>query len=142
MDSTSWDFRAGASLLTPNLIDLSLGANRLRLKPVVELGAAYAVRTNEQMLFENKTDLEWWFNVDYYIPVSDRYAIIFEAEGRYNQNVTQGSKWRYWNAVTFSYDLPVEDLKALFKWETGRTAYVTDSGSRLLLGILVNQIPL
>ncbi len=139
---TTFNASVGVEAIIPNLIDLTGQTGRLRPKPVITLGASYAVRPSEQELFGGeKTSWEWFAQADYYVPVATKWALSFSGKLRYTDNIEDGNKFRAWNAVSISYDLPLQDLELLAKWESGQHPLVTEQGQQLLIGFLLDRLP-
>jgi hypothetical protein len=142
LDTTAVSFHAGLEGLIPNLIDLTGSSSRLRPHPEIKLGGGYALRPQDQPLFNNE-DSSWeaFGEIRYYIPVLEKYALTYEGKVRYTDNARSGEKVHAWNALTLSYDLPVKDLTTLVKWETGKIPFVSEEGERLLVGVALDYLP-
>lgn len=143
LDTAVGKLRFAFEGLAPNLIDISGGSNRLRLKPVVKAGAGVVSHFRKLPLYDNaEVSFELFLNCYYYIPVLDEYAIIYEAEANYNKERKLNDGFTLKNSLTLAYDLPLSDLKALFKWETGKNEFLYKTESQILLGLLINYVPI
>ncbi len=141
MDTAILSLKAGVTALTPNLVKLTMGANRLRLKPVFTLGLNYVRHLRKQAIYGHTSEsFEATLNLFYYIPVADKFALIYIGEGSYNNKRRIDDRLNMRNSIAFAYDLPFEDLKAIFKWETGKNEFMTESESQALIGLLMNYI--
>jgi hypothetical protein len=77
----------------------------------------------------------------YYIPVAEKFALIVEAEAFYSDNFKSGNKFRVFYNLSFGYDLPLKDLKVLFKVQGGENDVNNGRDTRALIGILMDFIP-
>ncbi|UCG61256.1 MAG: hypothetical protein JSV52_13185 [Candidatus Zixiibacteriota bacterium] len=142
LDTSSAGVHFGLEAVTPNLVDLTGGENRMRLKPIVKLGGGYVRHFQNQPLFGGKRDTwELFIDLYYYIPVAKEFALIWEAHSRFSEDIELSDHWIWRQSVMFAYDLPLEDLKALVKWESGRNGFTIEKDSKLLIGLLMNYIP-
>ncbi len=141
MDTSLFKCQLGLKDLIPNFIDLTGGANRLYLKPLLEIGCEYLRHFQSQPLYGGKRDT-WgsFMRLYYYIPVVRRYALIVDAEVEFSQDIYPDYwLWRY--SVTFAYDLPFEELKTLIKYERGRNGFSLESNSLLMVGLFIDFVP-
>lgn len=128
--------------LIPNLIDLTNGAERLRLKPYLKCGIQFVKNDSKVNPFMNKDfNLELYANGYYYIPVMDKLALILEGEAYYSDNFKIGKKFRFLYTLRFGYDLPLKDIKVLFAVQGGENDITIYRDTRVLLGLLVDFIP-
>lgn len=139
---TTFNLSIGAEGLIPNLIDLTGRSGRLRPKPVATVQGSLAVRPQDQALFpDHRTSWEAKATLDYYVPVATKLAVSYSGSATYSDNIADKDKIRSLHSFTISYDLPLEDLKALAKWETGQHPLVTAEGKELLIGVLMERLP-
>ena len=139
---TTFNGSVGGEVIIPNFLDLTGRSGRLRPKPILTVGASYAMRPQDQSQFgAHDTSFEWFAQLDYYVPIANKFALSYQGKARYSDNVVTSDKIRALNTISISYDLPLEDLKALVKWETGHQPLVTEEGQRLLVGVVTQRLP-
>ncbi len=140
LDTVTGDIKLGLKSLIPNLVNLSAGFNRLRLKPILELGVAGSFHSHELPVFEGKKDhMELFFSFHYFVPVAEKLAIIYDAEGNFASMVDENV--RIFQSIVFAYDIPLKGLHTLVKWETGQNRISYETDNRILLGVLYNFMP-
>ena len=131
----------GADVLFPNVVDLTGGANRLRLKPVVGVSLGYRRQFDDQELFDGEQNLfEIGYEAAYLIPVLEKYTLSFDSEGTYNEKA-KGEAFFHTTSLALYYDLPPDDLKVLAKWEVGRNEFSYDQDNMVLLGVIADFLP-
>ncbi len=132
----------GYETLIPNLIDLTGGKPRLRLKPYINFGLAYQQNFQINNPFENKEgNLLLFASGYYYVPVLDKFAIIGECEALYSYKLPPGNKFLFGYSLTFGYETPLSDLKALFRVINGKNEVNIGEATTYSLGILLDFIP-
>lgn len=141
LDTSILTLGAGVTALTPNLVDLTAGANRLRLKPIFTLRVDYMRHFRKQALYDNTSE-SFAASLDayYYVPVADKYALIYEGNASFDNKRQIDDRLNFRNSFMVAYDLPLEDLKAVFKWETGKNEFITDTEAETMIGILLNYV--
>jgi len=128
--------------LIPNLIDLTNGSPRLRLKPYLKGGVTFVRNLDDQNPFEDKeSHLQFFAEGYYYIPVAQKFAMILEGDVVYSESFTVREKWRTFYSISFGYDLPLQDLKLMFKIQNGENEINIGRTKRVLLGFLLDYIP-
>ncbi|MCL5028975.1 MAG: hypothetical protein M1480_08155 [Bacteroidetes bacterium] len=141
-DVNSLRANLGYETLIPNLIDLTGGKPRFRLKPDIKFGLAYQQNFQSNNPFENKEgNLLLFANGYYYIPVLDKFAIIAEGEARYSDKFYNGDKFIFNYSLTFGYETPLNDLKVLFQVINGKNEVNLGGATSYSLGLLLNFIP-
>ena len=137
-----WRFTANLEyrFLMENLINLSQGYNRLRLKPVVSAGLKlYSeqenIRTGDEGKNENSGQL--YGSIYYVIPVFESFTIIADAEGFYdvNESVNPDKKIQFNYQISFGYELK-DGFQSLLTYRNGKTNINYESDSLITLGIL------
>ena len=140
-DASAATIELGADVLFPNFINLTAGANRLRLKPVVGVSLGYRRQFEGEELFDGKQNLfEIGYKAAYLIPVLTKYTLTLDSEGTYNEKA-KGEAFFHTTALALYYDLPPEELKVLAKWEIGRNEFSFEQDSQVLLGIIADFLP-
>jgi hypothetical protein len=140
LDSTAALIEVGGNLLLPNLVDLTGGANRLRLKPVVGASFGYRRQFQDQQLFEERDSWEAGYESAYIIPILNKYTLALESEGSYNPRA-RGEEFFHTTSIALYYDLPAEELEVLAKWDIGRNRFSVEQDSRVMLGIIADFLP-
>jgi hypothetical protein len=131
--------------MLPNIIDLTFrNPNRLRLFPVIKLGAEYWDEMNdrnnpEQLQKGGKIGGELY----YYIPIMGKYSLLVEG----NFGFTFGKEFKEKNKVndfisqfnlTLGYEIPGADLKVLATYSFGQNDINFVEDTRLLLGLAID----
>lgn len=131
------------TLLPFNLLNLSQGHGRLRLFPYIKAGVGYHSNNfNGTGPFEDDEEgMLAFFETYYYIPVLDKYGIIFESEGTYSEAYEGDNKFKFTYSVVLGYELPLEDFKAMLKLESGESQVWVGRDTKILLGLLLSKIP-
>lgn len=139
LDTSTIAVEAGVDTTIPNLVDLSGSSSRLRLKPLLKLGIGYARHLQSQQLYSHKDD-SWhaFLEFYYYVPVGHEFAVVIESEATYSESIQLKNNLVSKHAVTFAYDLPLQDLKAVAKWEKGTAGTSLSHNQQLLVGLLVD----
>jgi hypothetical protein len=126
--------------IIPNLIDFTGGANRLRLKPVVKIGAKGLFEYQDKRLDQSKdNDGEVIAELYYYIPVYKTYCVLIEGNAF---NVFTGNNsgfgWKYKYDLTFGVEIPGTELKVIAKYSQGENDVNFIYDSQLLLGLMLD----
>lgn len=135
-------FNAQLQGLMPNLVDLTNGASRLRLKPYFKGGVSVVANLDDQNPYQDrKTHLQIFVEGYYYIPVAHKFAIIIQSEAFYGKGLVEGDNIRSNYSMKFGYDLPLEDLKVLATIQNGENDVNFGRANRVLVGVLLDYIP-
>lgn len=128
--------------IIPNLIDLTFGEDRLRLKPVIKLGIKFyqeiennrIIETDEE--FSNQVFGEFY----YYIPIKKIYSLILEGNAFYdfNESVNPDEEFKYNVTATLGIDIPKTDFKTIFKYTNGENGITYMKDDMLMLGFMVD----
>ncbi len=129
--------------LIPNLIDLTLGENRLRLKPVVKLGFKLykEIENNRPVrLNNNEFSNQIYSEMYYYIPLQSLYSIIIEGSAFYDfSSIANTDKQVMYNySITLGVDFPKTDFKTIFKFSKGDNVVSKQSNEFLMIGLMVD----
>ena len=130
--------------IIPNLINLTFGENRLRLKPVVKLGAKFykEMKNNRPVaLNDNKLSNQVFGSFYYYIPVHNNYSLILEANGYYDFNKTINPRKSLQSnyTVTFGLEVPKTKMKTMFKYSKGANGVTFQRNDYLIIGFLMDS---
>jgi hypothetical protein len=132
----------GYENVIPNLIDLTGGSPRFRLKPYIKFGASFEQNFYEENAFGKKgSNFLVFFEGYYYVPVLDKFALIFNANGNYSDKFITNDKFLFNYSITFGYETPLENLNVLFKVADGETEVNIGKDTIYSLGLLLNFIP-
>ncbi len=131
--------------IIPNLIDLTFGENRLRLKPVVSIGLKVYKEIENNRLVELNSDEfsnQIYSQFYYYIPVQKAYSIIFDGSAFYDFSSKNNpdSKLRFNYSLTFGIDIPKTDFKTIFKYSKGNNIVTQESNDFLMIGVLIDLL--
>ena len=142
------EVRMGGSLfyngLFPNFMNLTQGHNRLRPKPIVNIGfnIGYYSKSTEPLV-EKKVIAEPFIDLEYYIPVQDKYTLYLQLHAfwRSNPGVLKFNKknagW-HWN-LAVHYSVP-GFTKIIGKYSYGTDAFTKKTDNRLMFGFLVDFV--
>ena len=126
-----------------NFVDFTYGSNRLRLKPVLNLGAKVYrefdnMRTGENA--ENVLSAQAFGNLYYDIPLFDIYSIIVEANAffDFNDSVNPNQDIGFNYSIALGVDVPKTPFKTLFKYKDGRIDVNNLDDSNLTIGLLAD----
>lgn len=134
-DRTRMNLNFSSQSIIPNLIDLTYGEDRLRLKPILKFGAKGLFDLKDtQGAKENR--LELFSEFYYYIPVMKTYAMLIE--GLFFWIDDGSKKVRKQIDVTFGVEIPGSGLKAMAKYTTGENDISFQKDSKLILGLLLD----
>ncbi len=132
----------GYETLIPNLIDLTGGKPRLRLKPYINWGIAFQQNFQMNNPFGNKEgNLLLFASGYYYVPVRDKFAIIAEGKVIYSDKFTSNEKLLFNYKISFGYETPLSDLNVLFQVVNGKNEVNIGEATTYSLGLLLNFIP-
>lgn len=131
----------GYETLIPNLIDLTGGQPRFRLKPDIKFGLAYQQNFQAGNPFGNKKgNLLIFADGYYYIPVLDKFALIADCDARYSNELPAGNKFLFKYSMTFGYETPLDGLKVMFKVVNGKNEVNPGNATIYSLGLLMGLI--
>ena len=133
--------------IIPNIVDLTFGEDRLRLKPVIKAGIKFyqeiennrpiEINNNE---FSNQVFGEFY----YYIPIQKIYSLIIGGTAFYDFN----SKVNPDNIVMFNYsatlgiDIPKTDFKTIFKYSKGENGISYQTNDYFMIGLMIDSFGL
>lgn len=126
--------------LFPNIIDFTGGENRLRLKPVIKIGAKGLFEYQDKRLNQtNDNDGEVFTELYYYIPVFKMYSLLIVGDA-FNvfTGRNSGYGWKYKYDLTFGLEIPGTELKVIAKYSQGGNDVNYSYDSQLLLGFMLD----
>lgn len=130
--------------LLPNVVDLTEGYNRLRVKPLAKLGVnlLYYTKSGDSLLLKNFL-AEAFFSLYYYIPVLQKYSItlqgtMFARSDKEFNFFRKNANWR-WD-ITLGYDVPGLGTKVMAKYSFGKNDITLQKDDKILLGLLIDFI--
>ncbi|KYG71185.1 hypothetical protein EV198_3543 [Roseivirga ehrenbergii] len=129
--------------LIGNLVDFTYGSNRLRLKPVLNIGGkVYKEFDNMRVGAESSNELsgQVFANLYYNIPVFDNYSIIIESNTYYDfsEAINPDQKLKINYSIALGVDIPKSPFKTLFKYKDGQVDVNNFSDSNLTIGLLAD----
>lgn len=132
------------STLTPNLIDLTGGVPRLRLKPVIRVGFEYWHEFDDHgHPLGNKKGGKIGGELYYVIPVLKNYMLLIEGEvgaplgAGFKQKYRTGDLIKRFD-MTLGYNIPGGGLQIMAKYSFGKTDVLFREDSKLFIGILLD----
>jgi hypothetical protein len=126
--------------ILPNLVDLTYGADRLRLKPIMEAGLKVYREIRNDRKKEGK-DSSFpgiaYTQLYYNIPVSKMYSLELEGKAFYDFNIMNNpdKKVKFLYSVTFGMEIPKTGIQTIFKYSNGETDIRYARTSTLLIGL-------
>ncbi|MBW6535927.1 MAG: hypothetical protein K0B11_13040 [Mariniphaga sp.] len=131
--------------LIPNLVDLTLGENRLRLKPIISFGLKIykEIKNNipselNTKEFSNRIYSQYY----YYVPIQKNYSIILNGMTYYDfsSKVNPDRKILHNYSLAVGIDIPKTDFKTIFKYEKGNNFVTQESNNYLMIGLLIDML--
>lgn len=146
-NQTFSNYRISGNLLwqgvIPNFLNFTMGADRLRLKPVLKAGVKFyqemennrAVTLNENQ-FSNQAFAELY----YYIPVKDIYSLVIEVNSFYdfNDKVNPNNKVMFFYTATIGLEIPNSPIKTIFKYSKGANGINYQTDDQLTIGFMAD----
>lgn len=129
--------------LINNLVDFTYGNNRLRLKPIINLGGKIYKEFDNMRIgpdSENELSGQVYANLYYNIPVMNNYSIILESNAYYDfsEKINPDQKIRLNYSIALGIDLPKTPFKTLFKYKDGQVDVNNLADSNLTIGLLAD----
>ncbi|WP_421891373.1 hypothetical protein [Marinoscillum sp.] len=132
------------NMLLPNLIDLSYGYDRLRLKPVLQAGLkAYAEGDNRRRNTDgseqqNEKSAMVFANLYYVVPIYHSFTAIVEGQLFYDFNTTINTdkELKNYYKLTMGYDVPNTEFKAFFSYQNGERTISPSKDELMSIGLL------
>ncbi len=133
--------------IIPNIIDLTLGEDRLRLKPVIKVGVKFyqeiennrpiEINNNE---FSNQVFGEFY----YYIPIQKIYSLIIGGTAFYdfNSKVNPDNIAMFNYSATLGIDIPKTDFKTIFKYSKGENGISYQTNDYFMIGLMIDSFGL
>lgn len=123
--------------ITPNLINLSYGEGRLRLKPVVCVGVKGLFEATGKKINNGKDRyLEVFSEMYYYVPVMKIYSLLFEGNAYWINDGSNKVKGKL--DITLGADIEGTGFKVMAKYSTGQNDVNIIRDDRLVLGLLMD----
>lgn len=124
--------------IIPNLIDLTYGYDRLRLKPVITAGINYynEVRVPEGQNKQNAFLLSG--EIYYYVPVMDSYYLLVQGKTFYDTGKKQADAWNYNVSLALGLEFPSAPATILAKYVFGANEVTYERNDQLLIGFAMN----
>jgi hypothetical protein len=147
LNQSSTEQRAFGSVfyqaIAPNLLDLTQGYHRLRLKPVTKFGVnVYYYTKSADSTITDQIIAEPFFDLYYYLPVGDKFSVLIEGNlflhsDRDFNFMKKNASW-HWD-FTLGYDIAGQPLKVMAKYSTGVNSISFEKDDRFILGLLMNM---
>ncbi|WP_243350084.1 hypothetical protein [Parabacteroides sp. FAFU027] len=131
--------------LINNLLDLTFGENRLRLKPVISIGGKIykEIENNKpSVLSSNDLSNQIYGKCYYNIPIQKIYSLILDGTAYYdfNTQINPKNKLMYNYSLTLGVDIPKTDFKTIFKYTKGNNFVTRESNDYLMIGLLIDLL--
>ena len=129
--------------LIGNLVDFTYGSNRLRLKPVLNIGGKVYKEFDNMRIgadSENQFSGQIYANLYYNIPIMDNYTLILESNAYYDfsETINPDQKVKLNYSIALGVDLPKTPFKTLFKYKDGHVDVNNLDDSNLTIGLLAD----
>lgn len=126
-----------------NFVDFTYGANRLRLKPVIQVGIkVYQEVKNSRLPEINKNIFSGiaYAQVYYYIPVLKIYSLTLDGNLFYdlNNHTNPKKEIKYLYSLTVGMEIPKSGIKTIFKYSNGETDISYSACSTIMIGIMAD----
>lgn len=133
--------------IIPNIVDLTFGEDRLRLKPVIKAGIKFyqeiennrpiEINNNE---FSNQVFGEFY----YYIPIQKIYSLIIGGTAFYdfNSKVNPDNIAMFNYSATLGIDIPKTDFKTIFKYSKGENGISYQTNDYFMIGLMIDSFGL
>jgi len=138
---TSWRFSANVSIqgIIPNLINLTAGENRLRLKPVVNIGVKYytEVKNNRKVVTDNEISNQFFSDFYYYIPIHKTFSLTLNGKAFYDisKRINPDKKINYNFDAILGMSI-AKGFKTVFKYTKGSNSVTFEKGDFFSIGVL------
>ncbi|WKD86348.1 hypothetical protein KCTC32516_01723 [Polaribacter huanghezhanensis] len=138
---TSWRVSADISLqgIIPNLIDLTAGENRLRLKPVINIGLKFynEVKNNRKINTDNEISNQAYADFYYYIPIHKTFSLTLNGKVFYDFSAKVNPN----KDVNYNFDAVLgmnvaKGVKTVFKYTKGNNNITFEKGDYFSIGVL------
>lgn len=131
---------ASLSAIIPNLVDLtSASSERLRLKPVLDLGIkGYHNYSSGASAYNSG---QAYLGIYYYIPVYDHYAIIINDKTFYDFSKQNNPKQLLASnySVAVGTEIPKTGFKVMFKYQDGKSEFNQKETQTVVIGLIMNM---
>jgi len=124
--------------IIPNLIDLTYGYDRLRLKPVITAGINYY---NEVRVPEGQNKQSAFLlsgEIYYYVPVMDSYYLLVQGKTFYDTGKKQADAWNYNISLALGLEFPSAPATILAKYVFGANEVTYERNDHLLIGFAMD----
>jgi hypothetical protein len=133
--------------IIPNIIDLTFGEDRLRLKPVIKTGIKFyqEIENNRSLKLDNNEFSNQVFGeFYYYIPIQKIYSLILEGTAFYdfNPNVNPDKKMMFNYSAILGIDIPKTEFKTIFKYSKGENGISYQKNDYLMIGLMIDAFGL
>lgn len=124
--------------IIPNLVNLTYGYDRLRLKPVVAAGISYY----NQIIVSDAAPKQNAFlltgEIYYYIPVLEAYYFLVQARTFYDTGKEQEEAWDYQASVALGLELKSMPATIIAKYAFGANEITFEHNDQLLIGFAMD----
>ncbi|MEQ8477014.1 hypothetical protein [Fulvivirga sp.] len=150
-NQTFQNYRVAANIywqgLLENLVDLTFGEDRLRLKPVIKIGAKFyqEMENNRPVEIEDHEFSNQVFGqIYYYIPIKKQYSLILDGNAFYdfNTSVNPDEEVKFNYTVTLGIEIPKTDFKTILKIVGGENGITYQKDQLLMIGFMADLFSL
>lgn len=133
--------------IIPNIVNLTFGENRLRLKPVIKAGVKfYKELKNNRPVEINNNEFSNQVFVDYYyyIPIHKIYSLILDGSvfHDFNLKVNPDKKTMFNYSAVLGIDIPKTDFKTIFKYSKGENGITYEKNDYYMIGLMIDAFEL
>ena len=128
-----------------NLIDLTYGINRLRLKPVIQSGLKIYQEVENNRPVGNNTNVFSgiaYAQAYYYIPVLRLYSLVIDGNVFYdfNRHANPDKELKFLYTVTMGMEIPKSGIKTICRYSYGETDISYARTSTIMIGLMADLI--
>lgn len=142
-NQTFSNYRISANLsiqgIIPNLIDLTAGENRLRLKPVINIGIKFynEVKNNRRINTDNEVSNQVFTDFYYYVPIHKSFSLTVNGTAFYDfsKKINPNKKISYNFDATLGF-IVSKGFKTVFKYTKGNNIVTFERGDFFSIGVL------
>lgn len=124
--------------IIPNLIDLSYGHNRLRLKPVVSAGVSFYNELRVPDEREKQSEFLFHGEIYYYIPIMQAYYLLLHGRTFYDTGRDAADAWNYQASVALGLEMKFAPATLIAKYVFGVNEITFERDDQLLIGFAMD----
>lgn len=124
--------------IIPNLIDLSYGHNRLRLKPVVSAGVSFYNELRVPDGKDKQSEFLFHGEIYYYIPIMEAYYLLLQGRTFYDTGRDPADAWNYNASIALGLELSSAPATIIARYIFGVNEITFEHDDQLLIGFAMD----